>query len=163
MAGSPLCAHGLACAPPAALPLALLLLSPPRSQLPSSLRGQRRHHLLPHQETQGARCPPALRCLGLHMVLFFSPRPHHPAHPPSYSHLLVTRPSKSRALEVFVVETAQRSTHIAMIVRLFSSNIHLLYTLLDTLVHASLPPRSFINPPRVPLLHHLPTGPPQMP
>ncbi|XP_006458116.1 hypothetical protein AGABI2DRAFT_199389 [Agaricus bisporus var. bisporus H97] len=30
-------------------------------------------------------------------------------------HLLVTRPSKSRALEVFVVETAQRSTHIAMI------------------------------------------------
>ncbi|KAF9454504.1 hypothetical protein P691DRAFT_716885 [Macrolepiota fuliginosa MF-IS2] len=30
-------------------------------------------------------------------------------------HLLVTRPTKSRALEVFVVETAQRSTHIAMI------------------------------------------------
>ncbi|KAF8077933.1 kinase-like domain-containing protein [Lyophyllum atratum] len=30
-------------------------------------------------------------------------------------HLLVTRPSKSRALECFVVEVAQRSTHIAMI------------------------------------------------
>ncbi|KAG6814353.1 hypothetical protein H0H92_010938 [Tricholoma furcatifolium] len=30
-------------------------------------------------------------------------------------HLLVTRPSKSRALECFVVEIAQRSTHIAMI------------------------------------------------
>ncbi|KAL1665867.1 kinase-like domain-containing protein [Schizophyllum commune] len=30
-------------------------------------------------------------------------------------HLLVTRPSKSRALECFVVDTAQRSTHIAMI------------------------------------------------
>ncbi|KAG1715702.1 hypothetical protein ID866_1465 [Astraeus odoratus] len=29
-------------------------------------------------------------------------------------HLLVTRPSKSRALECFVVEIAQRSTHIAM-------------------------------------------------
>lgn len=33
------------------------------------------------------------------------------------SHLLVTRPSKSRALECFVVDVAQRSTHIAMIVR----------------------------------------------
>ncbi|KII88487.1 hypothetical protein PLICRDRAFT_161633 [Plicaturopsis crispa FD-325 SS-3] len=30
-------------------------------------------------------------------------------------HLLVTRPSKSRALECFVVEVAQRSTHIAMV------------------------------------------------
>ncbi|TFK42568.1 kinase-like domain-containing protein [Crucibulum laeve] len=30
-------------------------------------------------------------------------------------HLLVTRPTKSRALECFVVETAQRSAHIAMI------------------------------------------------
>ncbi|KAF8654185.1 hypothetical protein AX16_003714 [Volvariella volvacea WC 439] len=30
-------------------------------------------------------------------------------------HLLVSRPSKSRALECFVVEIAQRSTHIAMI------------------------------------------------
>ncbi|KAJ3779291.1 kinase-like protein [Lentinula raphanica] len=30
-------------------------------------------------------------------------------------HLLLTRPSKSRALECFVVEIAQRSTHIAMI------------------------------------------------
>ncbi|KAH7889675.1 kinase-like protein [Phlebopus sp. FC_14] len=30
-------------------------------------------------------------------------------------HLLVTRPSKSRALECFVVEIAQRSTHIAML------------------------------------------------
>ncbi|KAG6890684.1 hypothetical protein C0995_005056 [Termitomyces sp. Mi166 len=29
-------------------------------------------------------------------------------------HLLITRPSKSRALECFVVEIAQRSTHIAM-------------------------------------------------
>ncbi|OCH94994.1 kinase-like protein [Obba rivulosa] len=29
-------------------------------------------------------------------------------------HLLVTKPSKSRALECFVVETAQKSTHIAM-------------------------------------------------
>ncbi|EMD38409.1 hypothetical protein CERSUDRAFT_82660 [Gelatoporia subvermispora B] len=29
-------------------------------------------------------------------------------------HLLVTRPSKSRALECFVVETAQKSTHVAM-------------------------------------------------
>ncbi len=33
-------------------------------------------------------------------------------------HLLVTRPSKSRALECFVVDIAHRSTHIAMIVRL---------------------------------------------
>ncbi|KAJ7449827.1 kinase-like protein [Mycena latifolia] len=31
------------------------------------------------------------------------------------SHLLVTRPTKSRALECFVVDIAQRSTHIAMI------------------------------------------------
>ncbi|KAJ6596909.1 kinase-like protein [Mycena vulgaris] len=31
------------------------------------------------------------------------------------SHLLVTRPTKSRALECFVVDVAQRSTHIAMI------------------------------------------------
>ncbi|KZP11963.1 hypothetical protein FIBSPDRAFT_799570 [Athelia psychrophila] len=30
-------------------------------------------------------------------------------------HLLITRPSKSRALECFVVDIAQRSTHIAMI------------------------------------------------
>ncbi|RXW20743.1 hypothetical protein EST38_g5111 [Candolleomyces aberdarensis] len=30
-------------------------------------------------------------------------------------HLLITRPTKSRALECFVVETAQRSTHIALI------------------------------------------------
>ncbi|KAJ6630818.1 kinase-like domain-containing protein [Mycena sp. CBHHK59/15] len=30
------------------------------------------------------------------------------------SHLLVTRPTKSRALECFVVDVAQRSTHIAM-------------------------------------------------
>ena len=32
------------------------------------------------------------------------------------SHLLVTRPSKSRALECFVVDVAQRSTHISMLV-----------------------------------------------
>lgn len=32
------------------------------------------------------------------------------------SHLLVTRPSKSRALECFVVEISQRSTHVAMLV-----------------------------------------------
>ncbi|CAA7271686.1 unnamed protein product [Cyclocybe aegerita] len=30
-------------------------------------------------------------------------------------HLLVTRPTKSRALECFVIDTAQRSTHIALI------------------------------------------------
>ncbi|CAL1704406.1 unnamed protein product [Somion occarium] len=30
-------------------------------------------------------------------------------------HLLVTRPSKSRALECFVVETSQKSTHVAML------------------------------------------------
>ena len=36
-----------------------------------------------------------------------------------FSHLLVTRPSKSRALECFVVDIAQRSTHIAMLVSLF--------------------------------------------
>lgn len=34
----------------------------------------------------------------------------------TYSHLLVTRPSQSRALECFVVEIAQKSTHIAMLV-----------------------------------------------
>lgn len=33
------------------------------------------------------------------------------------SHLLVTRPSKSVALECFVVERAEQSTHIAMLVR----------------------------------------------
>jgi hypothetical protein len=33
------------------------------------------------------------------------------------SHLLVTSPSKSRALECFVVEVAQRSTHLCMTVR----------------------------------------------
>jgi phosphatidylinositol 4-kinase B len=51
------------------------------------------------------------------------------------SHLLVTRPSKSRALECFVVEIAQRSTHIAMIVRLSLSNIvhHLIITCSQTL------------------------------
>lgn len=38
------------------------------------------------------------------------------SHKTLLSHLLVTRPSKSRALECFVVETAQRSTHIAMMV-----------------------------------------------
>ena len=38
-------------------------------------------------------------------------------HVPLVSHLLVTRPSKSRALECFVVEIAQSSTHIAMMVR----------------------------------------------
>lgn len=32
------------------------------------------------------------------------------------SHLLVTKPSKSRALECFVIDVAQRSTHIAMLV-----------------------------------------------
>jgi len=31
-------------------------------------------------------------------------------------HLLVTRPSKSRALECFVVEMAHKSTHIALLV-----------------------------------------------
>lgn len=37
------------------------------------------------------------------------------------SHLLVTRPTKSRALECFVVETAQRSTHIGLFVSLTTS------------------------------------------
>lgn len=37
----------------------------------------------------------------------------------AFSHLLVTRPSKSRALECFVVDIAQRSTHFAMLVSLF--------------------------------------------
>ena len=32
------------------------------------------------------------------------------------SNLLVTRPSKSRALECFVVDVAQQSTHTAMLV-----------------------------------------------
>ena len=36
------------------------------------------------------------------------------AHYPS--HLLVARPTRSRALEVFVVDAAQRSTHVAMMV-----------------------------------------------
>lgn len=35
----------------------------------------------------------------------------------SCSHLLITRPSKSRALECFVCETSERSTHIALSVR----------------------------------------------
>ncbi|KIK57812.1 hypothetical protein GYMLUDRAFT_46010 [Collybiopsis luxurians FD-317 M1] len=34
---------------------------------------------------------------------------------PLFCHLLLTRPSKSRALECFVVQIAQKSTHIAMI------------------------------------------------
>jgi hypothetical protein len=35
--------------------------------------------------------------------------------PRSHSHLLITRPSKSRALECFVVEMSERSTHVAML------------------------------------------------
>lgn len=33
-----------------------------------------------------------------------------------YSHLLVSRPSKSRALECFVSEIVGKSTHVAMLV-----------------------------------------------
>lgn len=50
-------------------------------------------------------------------------------------HLLVTRPTKSRALECFVVDVAQRSTHIAMIVRLsFASLLNSDHILPDALV-----------------------------
>lgn len=42
------------------------------------------------------------------------------------SHLLVARPTVSRALEVFVVEAASRSTHVAMIVCPLTSRLLLL-------------------------------------
>jgi hypothetical protein len=41
------------------------------------------------------------------------------------SHLLVTHPTKSRALESFVVDIAKRSTHIALIVRQITPLPHL--------------------------------------
>ena len=74
------------------------------------------------------------------------------------SHLLVTRPSKSRALECFVVDTAQRSTHIAMIVRnalYHAGNASDISA--DTVVHASIPEGL---PPQYPVVRHLPTYPP---
>ena len=56
------------------------------------------------------------------------------------SHLLVTRPSKSRALECFVVDTARRSTHIAMLVclLLFCQALTLMHESLDPMVYAGL-------------------------
>lgn len=54
--------------------------------------------------------------MGFYMVNCFSDIIRGPAYT-AHSHLLITRPTKSRALECFVVETAQRSTHIALIVR----------------------------------------------
>jgi hypothetical protein len=63
----------------------------------------------------------------------------------SHSHLLVTRPAKSRALECFIVEIAQQSTHIALIVSFLfhSANFPLLNPELDLLVHASVIERLF--------------------
>ena len=55
------------------------------------------------------------------------------------SYLLVSRPSRSRALECFVMDISRKSTHIAMLV---CSPIVLiaayLFTSLDTMVHASI-------------------------
>jgi phosphatidylinositol 4-kinase len=62
------------------------------------------------------------------------------------SHLLVTRPSKSRALECFVVDISQQSTHIAMIVRRQQPRSSKLTadSCGDPLVYASFFARSFL-------------------
>lgn len=61
----------------------------------------------------------------------------------AYSHLLVTRPSKSCALETFVVERAEQSTHSALLVRDALEIIRrcpseLLLSCLDAMVHADI-------------------------
>ena len=59
--------------------------------------------------------------MGLCMVRYLVTRSHyHSRINQGYSHLLVTKPSKSRALESFVVETCENSTHMAMFVRLYT-------------------------------------------
>lgn len=69
-----------------------------------------------------------------------------------HSHLLITRPSQSSALETFVVERAEESTHSAMLVRhviaeirssLATSHFPLLTPSTDALVHASSSTRPF--------------------
>ena len=100
------------------LPLSIVLLGPCRPSIPPDLCGQHWNHLLLDQETQRTRHPGIAGRMGLCMVRYLVTRSHyHSRINQGYSHLLVTKPSKSRALESFVVETCENSTHMAMFVR----------------------------------------------
>lgn len=81
-----------------------------------------------------------------------------------FSHLLVTRPTKSRALECFVIDTAQRSTHIALIVCISTPRVCVpkLTFRVDAMVYASCPERC-LSSPRIFLFCDLSTRSAQMP
>ena len=59
------------------------------------------------------------------------------------SHLLLTRPSKSRALECFIVDTCEKSTHMAIYVsdQLYWAALPFSNIYTDPMVHASSPER----------------------
>ena len=109
----------VACPPSPPLPLSIVLLGPCRPSIPPDLCGQHWNHLLLDQETQRTRHPGIAGCMGLRMVTTVSRHAYVPVDNTSLlrSHLLVTLPSRSKALESFVVEVAHKSTHIAILVR----------------------------------------------
>ena len=110
--------HHVPRSPPTAIPLSFVLLCSCRPTLSHAIFRQHRNHVLPHSPTQGIHYRRASGSLGFHMVntdvrykilsnSFLTPR---------LSHLLVSRPSRSRALECFVMDFSHRSTHVAMLV-----------------------------------------------
>lgn len=111
-------ANVVACSAAAALPLFVLLLRSRCTQVSAIVLRQHRNYILFDKEIEGTAGPRTVRCLGLYLV--YSSGHHLPLNvhlnPSPLSHLLVTRPSKSRALESFVIDTALRSTHVALIV-----------------------------------------------
>lgn len=83
----------------------------------------------------------------------------------SRSHLLLTRMSKSRALECFVVEVSERSSHMAILVCLskksFGSDV--LTSSKDAMVYASAPERHRVQTQDLRVLLHMPASYAAMP
>jgi hypothetical protein len=110
--------HHVPRSPPTVVPLSFLLFCPCRPALSHAIFRQHRHHILPHSPTQGIHHRRASGGVGFHMVNtdVRYKTPSNSFLTPRLSHLLVSRPSRSRALECFVMDFSHRSTHVAMLV-----------------------------------------------
>lgn len=111
----------VSCSFTSSLPVPIILFSSCCSTVPHALCRQHWYHVLldaPNGRVGRKRIKGGL---GLHMVnrqCIWSPGLIELYN--VCSHLLVTRPSKSRSLECFVVSMSERSTHLAMFVRVFA-------------------------------------------
>jgi hypothetical protein len=76
---------------------------------------------------------------------------------PRLSYLLVSRPSRSRALECFVMDISRKSTHIAILVCSPINLILVFFTSVDPVVHASITERLLKHQPQPRITRDVPT------